>query len=86
MTPTDTSEKGLETLIVDSLVNEAGYVPGRRLRPKKPGRKPKSAENWYTGTGIAPELLNIYKNHSATPKKSQIWPTILIHSRHACFF
>jgi len=26
--PTDTSEKGLETLIVDSLVNEAGYVPG----------------------------------------------------------
>ncbi|MDY6822592.1 MAG: hypothetical protein SVR81_03510 [Chloroflexota bacterium] len=56
MTPTDTSEKGLETLIVDSLVNEAGYVPGRRLRPKKPGRKPKSAENWYTGTGIAQHL------------------------------
>ena len=28
MTPTDTSEKGLETLIVESLVNEAGYVPG----------------------------------------------------------
>jgi type I restriction enzyme R subunit len=26
--PSDTSEKGLETLIVDSLVNEAGYVPG----------------------------------------------------------
>ncbi len=26
--PTDTSEKGLETLIVDSLVNEAGYEPG----------------------------------------------------------
>jgi type I restriction enzyme R subunit len=26
--PTDTSEKGIETLIVDSLVNEAGYVPG----------------------------------------------------------
>jgi type I restriction enzyme R subunit len=28
MMPTDTSEKGLETLIVDSLVNEAGYEPG----------------------------------------------------------
>ncbi len=28
MIPTDTSEKGLETLIVDSLVNEAGYEPG----------------------------------------------------------
>jgi type I restriction enzyme R subunit len=28
MMPTDTSEKGLEILIVDSLVNEAGYVPG----------------------------------------------------------
>ncbi len=28
MTPTDTSEKGLETLIVESLVNEAGYVQG----------------------------------------------------------
>ena len=26
--PTDTSEKGLETLIVESLVNEAGYVQG----------------------------------------------------------
>ena len=29
MTHTDTSEKGLETLIVASLVNEAGYEPGR---------------------------------------------------------
>ena len=28
MSPTDTSEKGLETLIVESLVNEAGYVQG----------------------------------------------------------
>jgi type I restriction enzyme R subunit len=28
MSPTDTSEKGLETLIVESLVNEAGYVKG----------------------------------------------------------
>jgi len=28
MNPTDTSEKGLETLIVESLVNEAGYVQG----------------------------------------------------------
>lgn len=28
MTPTDTSEKGLETLIVESLVDEAGYVQG----------------------------------------------------------
>ena len=26
--PTDTSEKGLETLIVESLVNDAGYVQG----------------------------------------------------------
>jgi len=26
--PTDTTEKGLESLIVDSLVNEAGYVQG----------------------------------------------------------
>ena len=29
MPTTDTSEKGLETLIVESLVNEAGYEPGR---------------------------------------------------------
>jgi type I restriction enzyme, R subunit len=29
MTATDTSEKGLETLIVESLVNEAGYQQGR---------------------------------------------------------
>ncbi len=29
MPTTDTSEKGLETLIVESLVNEAGYQPGR---------------------------------------------------------
>ena len=29
MPTTDTSEKGLETLIVESLVNEAGYVQGR---------------------------------------------------------
>jgi len=29
MTYTDTSEKGLESLIVDSLVTKAGYVPGR---------------------------------------------------------
>ncbi|MBA2880194.1 type I restriction enzyme R subunit [Desulfosalsimonas propionicica] len=28
MNPTDTSEKGLETLIVESLVDEAGYVQG----------------------------------------------------------
>ena len=28
MSTTDTSEKGLETLIVESLVNEAGYVHG----------------------------------------------------------
>ncbi|MCA1997901.1 MAG: hypothetical protein LDL56_11825, partial [Armatimonadetes bacterium] len=28
MSPTDTSEKGLETLIVESLVNEAGYARG----------------------------------------------------------
>ncbi len=28
MSPTDTSEKGLETLIVESLVNEAGYIQG----------------------------------------------------------
>ena len=28
MKSTDTSEKGLETLIVESLVNEAGYVRG----------------------------------------------------------
>ena len=28
MPTTDTSEKGLETLIVESLVNEAGYVQG----------------------------------------------------------
>lgn len=28
MTPTDTSEKGLESLIVSSLVNEGGYVQG----------------------------------------------------------
>ena len=28
MPTTDTSEKGLETLIVESLVNEAGYQPG----------------------------------------------------------
>src|SRR5437763_10024553 len=27
--PTDTSEKGLETLIVDSLIQEANYLPGR---------------------------------------------------------
>jgi len=26
---TDTSEKGLEALIVESLVSEAGYVPGK---------------------------------------------------------
>ena len=26
---TDTSEKGLETLIVESLIHEAGYIPGR---------------------------------------------------------
>ncbi len=30
MSLTDTSEKGLETLIVESLVNEAGYVQGGR--------------------------------------------------------
>ena len=29
MPTTDTSEKGLETLIVESLVNEAGYEQGR---------------------------------------------------------
>ena len=29
MNLTDTSEKGLETLIVESLVEEAGYQPGR---------------------------------------------------------
>ncbi|KKO18537.1 MAG: DEAD/DEAH box helicase, partial [Candidatus Brocadia fulgida] len=28
MNPTDMSEKGLETLIVNSLINDAGYVPG----------------------------------------------------------
>jgi type I restriction enzyme R subunit len=28
MSPTDISEKGLETLIVESLVNEAGYELG----------------------------------------------------------
>ncbi len=27
--PTDTSEKGLESLIVKSLIEEAGYLPGR---------------------------------------------------------
>jgi type I restriction enzyme, R subunit len=27
--PTDTSERGLETLIVESLTHEAGYLPGR---------------------------------------------------------
>nr|WP_206107663.1 hypothetical protein [Paludisphaera rhizosphaerae] len=26
--PTDTSEKGLESLVVQSLVQEAGYLPG----------------------------------------------------------
>jgi type I restriction enzyme, R subunit len=26
---TDTSEKGLETLIVESLIHQAGYLPGR---------------------------------------------------------
>ena len=30
MPTTDTSEKGLETLIVESLVNEAGYQPGEQ--------------------------------------------------------
>jgi hypothetical protein len=29
MTHTDTRKAGLETLIVESLVNEAGYAPGR---------------------------------------------------------
>jgi type I restriction enzyme, R subunit len=28
MTPTDTSEKGLETLIEESLIDKAGYVKG----------------------------------------------------------
>lgn len=31
MSPTDTSEKGLESIIVSSLVNEAGYLPGSNL-------------------------------------------------------
>ena len=31
MSPTDTSEKGLESIIVSSLVNEAGYLPGSSL-------------------------------------------------------
>ncbi len=28
MSPTDTSEKGLETLIIESFINDAGYVHG----------------------------------------------------------
>lgn len=31
MSPTDTSEKGLESIIVGSLVTEAGYIQGNRL-------------------------------------------------------
>jgi hypothetical protein len=45
MSTTDTSEKGLESLIVESLVKEAGYVQGTNepspILRRRVGKSPK---------------------------------------------
>jgi hypothetical protein len=58
MMPTDTSEKGLESIIVASLVEDAGYIQGnpQELRPGSHGR----SNNGHSGLSLAIRIFHVH--------------------------